>query len=214
VIGSDLRPRLIERFEPTGFNPSPQLVERLEIYYNLLSTWNQKINLSGMSLREPTAEALDRLLVEPVVASRYAARGSKRIIDIGSGGGSPAIPFALALPDSQLLMVESKGRKSVFLKEALRALGMRGSDVATARFEELADHDSFAGAHDILTVRAVRVETEEVKLLQEFVRPGGQLLLFRRNTDAFAPPSGLELTSSHPLVPALESQLIVLTKLS
>ena len=45
------------------------------------------------------------------------------MIDIGSGGGSPAIPLALAVPGLRLLMVESKTRKSVFLREAVRALG-------------------------------------------------------------------------------------------
>ena len=53
------------------------------------------------------------------------------VVDVGSGGGSPAIPMALALPTIQLLMVESKTRKSVFLREAIRALDLAGADVAT-----------------------------------------------------------------------------------
>jgi 16S rRNA (guanine527-N7)-methyltransferase len=213
-VTGDFRSRLGERFETANFDPPAQLVDRLAVYYELLATWNQKINLSGMSLAEPTPEALDRLLVEPVMASRYAAPGAKRIIDIGSGGGSPAIPFALALPGSQLLMVESKTRKSVFLREALRALEMHGSDVATTRFEELLERRPLLGANDILTVRAVRIETGELDALRQFVRPGGQLLLFRRNADvSFAEQLGLELTGAYPLIDALQSQLIVLTKL-
>ena len=212
---SGFRSRLVERFELAGFDPQPQLVDRLQVYYELLAAWNQKINLSGMSLGELTTEALDRLLVEPVVASRHAAPGARRVIDIGSGGGSPAIPFALAIPGSQLLMVESKTRKSVFLKEALRALQMHDSDVATSRFEDLLGSRSLLEAHDILTVRAVRIETADLVVVREFVRPGGQILLFQRNTDAgLALPTGLELTASHPLVEALQSQLSVVSKLN
>jgi 16S rRNA (guanine527-N7)-methyltransferase len=215
VTTGALRPRLLERLALAGFTPSSQLVDRLEVYYQLLATWNRKINLSGMSLVEPTDEALDRLLVEPVVASRHAAPGAKRIIDIGSGGGSPAIPFALAVPGSQLLMVESKARKSVFLREALRALQMDGSDVATSRFEELVQTQDLVEAYDILTVRAVRVERDELHALRAFVRPGGQLLLFRRSgyLDFVAPP-GLDLTGNYPLVEGLQSQLVVISKLN
>jgi 16S rRNA (guanine527-N7)-methyltransferase len=214
VTSGDFQSRLMERFALEDFVPAPQLVDRLETYYELLATWNRKINLSGMSLSEPTQEALDRLLVEPVVASRYAASGSTRIIDIGSGGGSPAIPFALAVPDSQVLMVESKARKSVFLNEALRALRMAGSAVVTSRFEDLRERQSLSVAHDILTVRAVRVRTEDLELLQALVRPGGQMLLFRGGTDIGSVlPDGLQLTGAYPLVKALQSQLVVLAKL-
>jgi 16S rRNA G527 N7-methylase RsmG len=112
-------------------------------------------------------------------------------------------------------MVESKTRKSVFLKEALRALEMRDADVATARFEELLDRRPLIGAHDILTVRAVRVDTKDLAALEGFVRLGGQLMLFRRNTDVrVAAPPGLALTGTHALVEALQSQLVVFTKLN
>jgi 16S rRNA (guanine527-N7)-methyltransferase len=214
VIPRDFRSRLAERFELARFNASPELVDRLEVYYDLLAAWNQRINLTGMSLLELTTEALDRLLVEPVVASRHAAPGAKRIIDIGSGGGSPAIPFAVALPGAQLLMVESRARKSVFLKEALRALQMDSSDVVTSRYEDLLEGRAAQAVHDVLTIRAVRVEMEDLRALQGFVRPGGQLLLFRRTTDAgFTLPPSLELAGNYPLVEALQSQLMVLSKL-
>jgi 16S rRNA (guanine527-N7)-methyltransferase len=214
VIAREFRSRLAERFELARFKASPELVDRLEVYYDLLATWNQRINLTGMSLLELTTEALDRLLVEPVVASRHAARGAKRIIDIGSGGGSPAIPFAVALPGAQLLMVESRARKSVFLKEALRALQMDGSDVVTSRYEDLLEGRGGLAVHDVLTIRAVRVEMEELSGLQGFVRPRGQLLLFRRTTDTgLGLPPSLELAGTYPLVEALQSQLMVLSKL-
>ena len=216
MTGADFGARLVARFAATGFEPPAlELLARLEVYFELLAVWNRKINLSGMSLAEPTSEALDRLLVEPVIAARHATPGAKRIIDIGSGGGSPAIPFALAVPASQLLMVESKTRKSVFLREALRALEMHDSDVVTARFEELLDRAPLLGAHDVLTVRAVRVEIDDLRLLKEFVRPRGQLLLFRRETDGrLEPPPPLEVTGRYPLVPALQSQLVVLARTS
>lgn len=192
---------------------SATLANRLETYYRLLAAWNQKINLSGIDLSEPTPEALDRLLVEPLVAAKHVRPGTELMMDIGSGGGSPAIPFALAVPGSRLLMVESKTRKSVFLKEAVRALEMNG-EVLTSRFEALLSRPELHETHDLLTIRAVRVESRILMSLQAFVKPGGHMFLFRSGsgdaTDSLTPP--LTWVATFPLVEPLRSRLVVLEK--
>ena len=158
---------------------SPALGSRLEVYYKLLAAWNEKMNLTGLDLAEQSPAAIDRLLIEPLVAAKYAPGSITRLIDIGSGGGSPAIPLALALSSPQLLLVEAKTRKSVFLREALRALEMVNAEVVTARFQELLTKPDLHETHELLTLRAVRVESSVLMNLQAFVRPGGELFLFR-----------------------------------
>ena len=211
----EFRERLTRRAKRAGVSVAPELAARLEIYYRLLSAWNQKINLTALNLQEPTDEAFDRLLIEPIVAARHVPPGAKKMLDIGSGGGSPALPFALASPGPSLLMVESKTRKSVFLREAIRALGLPAADVATARFEELLTRPDLHEAHDVVTIRAVRVETRVLLGLQAFLRPGGQLFLFRgpASTDpADAAPPPLGWLATYPLVESLRSRLVVLAK--
>jgi 16S rRNA (guanine527-N7)-methyltransferase len=215
VNSREFQDRLIRRGRRAGVSISPEVRAKLEIYYRLLATWNEKINLTGLNLTEPNSDALDRLLVEPIVAARHVSATVRRVIDIGSGGGSPAIPLALAMPSTQLLMVESKTRKSVFLKEALRSLDLAHADVVTARFEELLSRPDLHEAHDLLTVRAVRIETRILMTLQAFVRPGGQLFLFRGAVTAdpgetVTPP--LAWHATYPLVEAARSRLIVLDK--
>jgi 16S rRNA (guanine527-N7)-methyltransferase len=214
VTSREFQDRLTRRARRAGITIPAPLSAKLEAYFQLLATWNQKINLSGMDLTDPTPEALDRLLLEPVVAAKHVPPGASSMIDIGSGGGSPAIPFALAAPGLRLLMVESKTRKSVFLREAARILEMNNAMVATARFEELQARQDLHETHDLLTIRAVRVEPETLIALQAFVKPGGQLLLFgttggdERRT--LFPP-----LSSHavfPLVDSTRSRLTVIRK--
>jgi 16S rRNA (guanine527-N7)-methyltransferase len=191
----------------------PQLAASLEAYYRLLATWNRKINLTGIDLAEPTPESIDRLLVEPLVAARHAPSGAARMVDIGSGGGSPAIPLALAVPGLRVLMVESKTRKSVFLREAARVLRME-AEVITSRFEALLTRPELHEAHDLLTIRAVRVDLRLLMSLQAFVRPGGTLFLFRSTLgdalDGLTPP--LTWVGTFPLVEPLRSRLVVLSK--
>ena len=211
----EFQDRLIRRARRAGVSISAEVRAKLEIYYRLLAGWNEKINLTGLNLSEPNSDALDRLLIEPIVAARHASVAVRRAIDIGSGGGSPAIPLALAMPSIQLLMVESKTRKSVFLKEALRSLDLAHADVVTARFEELLSRPDLLEAHDLLTVRAVRIETRVLMTLQAFVRPGGQMFLFRGAVTAdpaetVTPP--LAWHATYPLVEAARSRLVVLDK--
>lgn len=211
----EFQERLHRRLKRTGVVVPGEVAARLEVYYRLLATWNQKINLTGLSLADPTPEALDRLLVEPLVAARHAGAGVRRIVDIGSGGGSPAVPFSLAVPGAQLLMVESKTRKSVFLREAIRALGMSDSSVITGRYEELLTEPTLHEAHDLLTIRAVRVESRVLLSLQALVKPGGQMFLFQSTTgpdpaDTVTPP--LTWRATFPLIESLRSRLVILDK--
>ena len=74
------------------------LLTRLEIYYRLLSRWNTKINLTALPLEDLTDHAVDRLLIEPLAAARFVPESPLTWFDLGSGGGSPALPLKLVRP--------------------------------------------------------------------------------------------------------------------
>ena len=211
----EFQDRLARRARRAGVTISPTLAVKLEAYFKLLTAWNTKMNLTGLDLAEQSPAAIDRLLVEPLVASKHVTAPVTRMIDIGSGGGSPAIPLALALSSPHLMLVEAKARKSVFLREALRALEMSEAEVVTSRFEELLARPPLHEAHELLTLRAVRVEGAILMNLQAFVRPGGELFLFRAASGAEAPGSLMPPLSWKATFPLLEdhgSRLVVLTK--
>jgi 16S rRNA (guanine527-N7)-methyltransferase len=216
VSSRELRDRIRRRARKAGAAVSPSLAESLERYYALLAKWNQKINLTAFRL--PAAgedEAVDRLLIEPVVAARHVSATARTALDVGSGGGSPAIPLALAAPGLQLRMVESKTRKAVFLREAVRELNLPDLQVETSRFEELLARPEFHDGFDLVSIRAVRVEPRTLVTLQAFLRPGGQFFLFRGPGGAdvahsVTPP--LSWVATYPLIEELRSRLIVLTK--
>lgn len=215
MTSREFQDRLTRRARRAGLKLETTLTARLETYFQLLSAWNRRINLSGHELIDPSPEAIDRLLIEPLQAARYVPASAARYIDIGSGGGSPAIPLALAAPRLQLVMVESKVRKSVFLREAIRALEPFAATVAVARFEELLSEPALHEAHDLLTIRAVKIEGRVLRNVQAFVKPGGQLFLFRGSgraepPDAMTPP--LAWRATYPLLEPLHSCLVVLDK--
>lgn len=212
----EFRDRLKRRAKAAGLTLEPSLVEKLEIYYQLLTKWNAKINLTAFRLVPEGEEgAIDRLLIEPVVAARYVPENARTMLDAGSGGGSPAIPLKLASTNLHLRMVEVKTRKAVFLREAVRALGLRDAEVETSRFEELLPRAELHETIDLVSIRAVRIETRTLMTLQAFLRPGGKLLLFRgagRTELEDSPPPPLAWMATYPLVDSLHSKLVVLSK--
>ena len=194
---------------------SPKLTCGLAAYLELLARWNYKINLTSLPLAEPTDETFDRLLIEPVVAVRYLPAPNCSVIDIGSGGGSPAIPMKLAAPGISLRMVESKTRKAAFLREAVRQLNLGAVEVETARFEELLAQPNMHEAHDIVTLRAVRIEARTLKIIQAFLKSEARIFLFRSSASdsdlpTIVPPLAWE--GSYPLVESFGSRLVVLKR--
>ena len=208
----DFTTRLTRRATRAGLSLTDDLVEQLSTFYALLSRWNQKINLTALDNPD---EAIDRLILEPLLAARHVPSSATRLMDVGSGGGSPAIPLKLAVPRLALTMVEVKARKSAFLREAVRQLGIGDAEVETARVEELLAKPSLHEAFDVLSMRAVRVETRTMHTLQAFLKTDGHLLLFRgphgpATPQAVVPP--LEWLETVPLVESLQSRLTTLVK--
>ena len=214
-MARDFRTRLARRASKSGVFLDEALASGLVTYYDLLARWNRKINLT--SLEDPD-EAIDRLLLEPVIAARHLSPAVVNLMDVGSGGGSPALPLALALgPQVRLTMVEVKARKSAFLREAVRHLGLTDARVETSRYEELLSRPELHERFDVLSMRAVRVEAKVLMTLQAFVQPGGSLLLFRGPTGAEVPAGvlhPLEWQSTVPLVEVLQSRMSILRKRS
>jgi 16S rRNA (guanine527-N7)-methyltransferase len=208
----DTRTRLVRRAGKNNIFISDELADALAAYYELLAKWNRKINLTSLDNLD---EAIDRLLLEPIVASRFIPSSANLLLDIGSGGGSPAIPFKLVVPRLRVIMVEAKARKSAFLREAIRHLSIEGAQVETARYEELLVRPELHEAQDVVSLRAVRIEARALTSLQAFLAPGGVILLFRgpggpQAPAALVPP--LEWTATHSLVESLQSRLTILTK--
>ncbi|MPZ18641.1 MAG: 16S rRNA (guanine(527)-N(7))-methyltransferase RsmG [Luteitalea sp.] len=189
--------------------PERALRARLAAYLSLLSRWNRRMNL--VAFDDPD-KAVDRLIVEPLMAAQWIPGEAGLLIDVGSGGGSPAIPLKLALPDLALVMVESRVRKAAFLQEAVRELGLSGTEVARSRFEALVEAGTLAARMDVVTVRAIRVGTQELAALGTFLRPGGRLLWFRAGQGKPPLASGLEVAGEYPLLSGQAGQLSILRK--
>jgi len=170
------RDRLHYHAARVGIELTAEVTAGLETYFWLLARWNAKINLTALPLVNPTDETFERLLIEPLVAARYVADTPLSWFDLGSGGGSPAIPLKLLRMRATLTMVESRGRKAAFLREVIRELGLPGAFVENVRFETLAREGPKEA--QLVTVRAVRPDLSLFCAAARLIGTGGRMLWF------------------------------------
>jgi 16S rRNA (guanine527-N7)-methyltransferase len=170
------RERLMARAAAGGANVSAELADRLLAYFELLSLWSRRINLTAFDLSSPTDEAIDRLLVEPVAAASLVRAADRRVLDIGSGGGSRAIPLLLATSGIEMTLVEVRAKKSAFLREVVRTLGLAAT-VEVVRVEALAVSRAVA-QFDVVTFRAVRADAVLWRAVDLLLAPAGRILWF------------------------------------
>jgi len=196
---------LQQRAEAANVVVPDETAVRLDAYFRLLTHWNRRINLTSLPLEPPTAQAVDRILVEPLVAIPFLGRRVSTWFDLGSGGGSPAIPLQVAHPAKRLVMVESRERKVAFLREVVRELQLLGSEVFGNRIETLLDDSANLASSDLVTVRAVRLSATLFSQLDLLLKPGGQAVLFGTGPQKLDLPRGLD-------VQVIEPPLVVLRR--
>ncbi|AVY94026.1 MULTISPECIES: 16S rRNA (guanine(527)-N(7))-methyltransferase RsmG [Microvirgula] len=134
-------------------------------YVELLDKWNKVYNLTAVRETE-------RMVAYHVLDS-LAALGSIRgshILDVGSGGGMPGIPFAVCRPDWQLTLLDANHKKTTFLKQAVIELGLANADVVCERVEAFAPERRF----DVITSRAFSELAEFVRLTRHLLADGGE----------------------------------------
>jgi 16S rRNA (guanine527-N7)-methyltransferase len=160
--------------------PDPGAAEGLAAFLGLLLRANEEINL--VSRREAVPETLvERHLRDSLEALSFLPGPSARplrLLDVGSGGGFPAIPILLCRRDVEGVLVESTGKKARFLEGAIRALGLTAR-VVNARFPDPALELMRKAPHcDLLTTRAVAGAGEIVRAARPALVPGALALLW------------------------------------
>jgi 16S rRNA (guanine527-N7)-methyltransferase len=151
----------------------------IDDHVRLLLAWNEAINLSG--IREAARIAREHVLDSLAAMPLLRRAGITELVDLGSGGGYPGLPLALALPARRALLVESTAKKARFLEVAAVALGV--SDrvvVAAARAEDLAADPRHRGRWPAAVSRAVADLTELSELALPLLARGGLLVAWKR----------------------------------
>ena len=178
------------------------LADPLLAYLTLLQRWNQTYNLTA--IRDPHDMLVKHVLDSLAMHAHLA--GIDTLADLGTGPGLPGIPLAIALPQLQVTLVESNGKKARFLREAVRQLQLGNVKVAESRIEAFAA----PGRFDAITARALGTLPIILELGGHLLMPAGRLLAMKGVLpveEIAALPAGWRLLATHPLqVPGLGAE--------
>ena len=164
-----------------GLDLSVEATTILVAYGRLLSRY-ERANVIGTRdfgeiLRRHILDSLSCLLFAPL-------RKARAVGDIGSGGGLPGIPLAVALPEAEITLFESTGKKAAFLRYAVEELALANVRVVNARIEESAREGDHRGMYDVCTARALARLSVVAEYSLPLLRRGGNVVAMKGPIDA------------------------------
>ena len=159
-------PLLVEGAQSLGFTLSGGQLEQFQLYYDTLVDWNTRINLTAITDYQgvQVRHFLDSLTVGAALLDELAQKKGERpeqpppgfkLLDIGTGAGFPGVPLKILWPHLHVALTDSIGKKTAFLKELIKLLGLADAEVLTARAEELGQSKAHREQYDAVTARAV-----------------------------------------------------------
>ncbi len=165
------------QWEPT----QKQIAQFIQLQ-ELLRKWNKKTNLTRLVDGDDfwIAQVFDSLL--PLQDELQDPKLSHKYIDVGSGCGFPGMAIAIAMPNSNITLLDSSSKKTTFLKEVAKELGLNSRiTVVTERAESAGKEKIFRGNFDFAIARAVAPATVVAEYLVPFLNSRGQALIYKGN---------------------------------
>jgi len=147
----------------------------LSRYIDLLLNANRRMNLTRIGSRDD-AELLH--VADSLTLLPHLPHGPHALADVGSGGGVPGVPIAIARPDARVSLIESTKKKASFLEEAAPALGLTNVTVDARRAEEVA-HSPARETFDVAVARAVATLDWLAEWCLPLVKVGGRMLAMK-----------------------------------
>ena len=162
------------------WDPTKQQLAQFIQVQELLREWNKKINLTRLVDGDDfwISQIYDSLL--PFQEELQFPKLSHKYIDVGSGCGFPGIAIAIAMPNSFVTLLDSSSKKTTFLKEVSKEIGLSSRiSVITERAESAGKEKIFRGAFDYAIARAVAPASVVAEYLVPFLNSRGQALIYK-----------------------------------
>lgn len=197
--------QLEEGLRALGEDPAAHPCDSYLAYLDLLEKWNRTYNLSGIKDKQ---RMLSYHLLDSISALQHVQ--GTRALDVGSGAGLPGLVLALARPARQWVLLDSNGKKTRFLQQAVMELGMKNVEVVTSRLEEFQAEVPF----DTITSRALMAAAEFCRMSMPLLAIDGRVLMFKgpdlEKEIAGLDEESLRVSKTEIQVPGVQGQRYIL----
>ncbi len=154
---------LIDGSSDLNINLSKDQINKFMAYMGLLTEWNQKVNLTAIT--EPQEIVIKHFLDSILLVPFIPATGL--LADVGTGAGFPGIPLKIVMPELEVTLIDSLGKRVKFLRQVIGELGLKGIEAHHARAEDVGRQRAFRERFDVVVARAV----SRLSVLTEYCLP-------------------------------------------
>jgi 16S rRNA (guanine527-N7)-methyltransferase len=152
-----------------GLKSSEGQVNAFMVYLAELKKWNKSYNLTGLKKDE---DIIIKHFFDSLLYLNVMPHGEIKVTDIGSGAGFPGIPIKIVRPEIEMYLIESSGKKSIFLRHIIKFLRLQNIEVIEERVENI--KESFLV--DVAVTRALFTIEDFIKKVSHIVKQGGILI--------------------------------------
>ncbi len=152
-------------------------MNQFEIYHRELLKWNPKANLIS---KKDEGRIVERHFLESALLSFLNEfQGELSVLDLGTGGGFPGVPLKIITPNLQMVLLDSKRWKCLFLRDLVKALELQNTEVLCERAEAAAEHREYRNRFDRVVCRAVTDLSALYRLSRPFLKSVGRLVALK-----------------------------------
>ena len=168
------------QLEQLGITPEGHQLDMLYTYYENLSDWNTRMNLTAVNGLEDVCDRhfADSLSIVKNVPLQDLLNG-RSVIDVGTGAGFPGLVLAVFFPACRFVLADSLQKRIGFLDDTIRKLGLENTETIHGRAEDLGSDMKFREKFDIAVSRAVSSLPVLLEYCLPFVRTGGVFVAYK-----------------------------------
>ena len=170
--------KLIQGAGKLGIKFNGKQLKQFQTYYEELIEWNKKFNLTSITDYQEVQvkHFLDSLSVTSALTKEELENSNFNIVDIGTGAGFPGVPLKILLREARLVLIESVGKKTTFLRHIVAKLGLDNVEVIQGRAKEIAHSPLYREQFALAVSRAVALLPVLLELALPFCRIDGKFV--------------------------------------
>lgn len=168
---------LTHSFSKIGVKLTDRQTGQFLQYFDLLTEWNGKMNLTAITDYE---DAVIKHFVDSVAAVKVQDfKNVHYLLDLGTGAGFPGIPLKIVFPHLRVVLMDSLNKRIMFLQEVVGRLGLDKTETVHGRAEDMARLEKYRERQDVVVSRAVANMSTLLEYCMPFVRPGGLFISYK-----------------------------------
>ena len=168
---------LRKALEVMGAPADDKTVNKYQQYMEGVLDWNEKVNLTNITDPE---EFIIKHFIDSIICVDYPEFDeARKVIDVGTGGGFPGVPLAIATPDKEFVLMDSLNKRLKIIDELCGQIGIGNVTTVHARAEELAKNKAHREKYDLCVSRAVANMAVLAEYCLPFIKVGGCLMAYK-----------------------------------